>query len=414
MSAKLKVIHSCTSLSFSGLERYVLDLAGWQRENGHDVELFCRDGSELEKAAQSRGIPRWTIGACERKGPLLWARMRGGWSRRLETAAGSGVSLVLHMHAGGEPWFHLPWLLWPRFFGPRFLRPRLLGRPRALAKTILQYHLWIDHPKHDPVHRLVFSGVDEIWSSSESSRAHLSAILPVDREKMRVVPYGRDVRALLAPAGNTAAEKNPPASPRDRARSELGLAPDDLVGICVSRIEPIKGIGELFDAFAGIAPLHPRATMLLVGGVSPGNAGAEAFARGLRARHARLPEGVRARFRFLGYRARCEELMTAADFYVLPSYEECMSLAMLDALILGLPVLGTNSGGTPSVARPGETGWLVPPRDSAALARAMGEVFTALERDPRALAPLASAARALGSTFERETIFRRVWEMYGE
>ncbi len=106
--------------------------------------------------------------------------------------------------------------------------------------------------------------------------------------------------------------------------------------------------------------------------------------------------------------------MTAADFYVLPSYEECMSLAMLDALILGLPVLGTNSGGTPSVARPGETGWLVPPRDRPALARALDGVFTALERDPQALAPLSSAARALGSTFERETIFRRVWEMYDE
>lgn len=391
MSAKLKVIHSCTSLSFSGLERYVLDLAGWQRANGYDAELFCRKDSELERAASLRGIPVWTIGARDRKGPLLWARMRGGWRRRLETAAESGVPLVLHMHAGGEPWFHLPWLL---------------ARPKVLVKTILQYHLWINHRKRDPVHRLIFSRVDEVWSSSESSRAHLSAILPVDREKMRVVPYGRDVRALLEPAEN--------AAPAEGARSELGLAPDDLVGVCVSRIEPIKGIGELFDAFAEIAPEHPRAKLLLVGDVSPGNAEAETFARALHERHERLPGDVRGRFRFLGYRPRCEEIMTAADFYVLPSYEECMSLAMLDALILGLPVLGTNSGGTPSVARPGETGWLVPPRDRAALARALDGVFTALERDPRALAPFSSAARALGSTFERETIFRRVWEMYDE
>ncbi|MBI3543047.1 MAG: glycosyltransferase family 4 protein [Deltaproteobacteria bacterium] len=376
----MKVVHSCTSDSFSGLEAYVLELASWQYRSGFDVELFCREGSPLDERARVAGIPVWTIGAREKPGLRLWKRVYRGWRERLRLG-----EAVLHMHAGGEPRYHFP---------------VLARNPRRLIKTILHYHIWINHKKTDPWHRALFLGIDEVWTSSETARAHLSTLLPIPRTRIRVVPYGRDVGALTsAPAGEW----------RRDVRSRLKLAESDVLGLCVSRLEPIKGVGELFDAFERAAPKHPSAHLAIIGDASPSNPEAARFAAGLKKRHAALPESVRERLHLLGFVSPCEPYMAAADFYVLPTYEECMSLAMLDAAILGLPILGTNSGGTPSVARPGETGLLVPPRDSAALAVALEQLYGAPELCRR----LGAAARQLGRGFDREEIFRRIWEWYG-
>ncbi|MBI3557481.1 MAG: glycosyltransferase [Deltaproteobacteria bacterium] len=86
-----------------------------------------------------------------------------------------------------------------------------------------------------------------------------------------------------------------------------------------------------------------------------------------------------------------------------------MSLAMLDAAILGLPILGTSSGGTPSIVRPEETGVLVPPRDTEALARGLETFYGS----PGQIKRLGEGARSLGRQFNQEDIFRQIWEWYG-
>ncbi|MEW6057817.1 MAG: glycosyltransferase family 4 protein [Bdellovibrionota bacterium] len=375
----MMVVHSCTSKSFSGLESYVLELVTWQNKLSKPVVLYCREESQLAREAERRGIPLWLIGPDEKPGPLLWSKMWTGWKERLR-----GGEVTLHMHAGGEPWFHLPWLA---------------ARSSQLKKAILHYHIWINHKKNDPLHRALFLGIDEVWTSSETARAHLATLLPIERKKIRVVPYGRDVRLLQGISKEQS---------RLQVRARFGLGEKDVLGICVSRLEPIKGVGELFEAFVKIAPEYPQAHLLIVGNASPNNPEAQRFSEGLYKRYASLEENVRRRLHLPGYESECLPIMAGADFYVLPSYEECMSLAMLDALILGLPIVGTNSGGTPSVARPDETGILVPPRNADALASALGRLYGDLERRRE----LGKGARALGPAFDREKIFTQIWEWY--
>lgn len=378
-SAPSLVVHSCTSLSFSGLERYVLDLFEWQYRQGKPVELFCREGSDLHKEAQKRGLPTWTIPKNLKWGPRLWASMQKGWRQRTR-----GGTVTLHMHSGGEPWYHLPWLL---------------ARPKGLVRAVLHYHIWINHGKRDPLHWALFQTIDEIWTSSETARAHLAALLPVARERIRVVPYGRDLKQMLA---------FPLQEWRKVEREKLGLIEADVLAVCVSRIEPIKGIGELFDAFVELAIENPKIHLAVVGDVSPQNVEAENFWEKLQARYAELSPSVRNRLRFLGYLPNCFPVMAAADFYVLPSYEECMSLALLDALILGLPVVGTNSGGTPSVARPNETGVLVAPRDAQSLKKGLIPLF----EDAQLRRKLSEGAKELGPKFDREAVFQQIWSHY--
>ena len=265
---------------------------------------------------------------------------------------------------------------------------------------MLHYHIWINHRKTDLLHRALFRGIDEVWTSSETARAHLATLLPVARDRIRVVPYGRDVSALT---------HAPVAQWRTQVRQQLGISNDDTLGVCVSRIEPIKGVAELIDAFAQIAGRYPKAHLALVGDASPNNVEAQALATAIRAQHAAMPADLGRRLHLMGNVRPCEPVMAAAEFYVLPSYEECMSLAMLDAAILGLPILGTSAGGTPSIVRPEETGVLVPPRDAAALARALETFY----RSPETCKRLGEGARQLGRQFNQADIFVQIWDWYG-
>jgi peptidoglycan/xylan/chitin deacetylase (PgdA/CDA1 family) len=70
-----------------------------------------------------------------------------------------------------------------------------------------------------------------------------------------------------------------------------------------------------------------------------------------------------------------------ADVVVLPSRREGLPVAALEALALGRAVVATAVGGTPDVVRPGETGWLVPPEQPAALATSLVEAL--LDPDER-------------------------------
>jgi glycosyltransferase involved in cell wall biosynthesis len=85
-----------------------------------------------------------------------------------------------------------------------------------------------------------------------------------------------------------------------------------------------------------------------------------------------------------------DELLLAADIFVQPSLWEGLSLAMLEALLSGSPVLATRVEGVVDVIQDGKTGLLVPPNDAPALAAAI----CALIADPDLRTRLGRAGKA--------------------
>jgi glycosyltransferase involved in cell wall biosynthesis len=84
-----------------------------------------------------------------------------------------------------------------------------------------------------------------------------------------------------------------------------------------------------------------------------------------------------------------DDVLAAADLFVLPSESEGLSHALLEAMAAGLPIVATDIPGNAVAIRDGVEGSLVRPRDSAALAAAIDKIFA----DPPRAAELGAAAR---------------------
>jgi glycosyltransferase involved in cell wall biosynthesis len=111
----------------------------------------------------------------------------------------------------------------------------------------------------------------------------------------------------------------------------------------------------------------------------------------------------------LGTRDDVPELLAGADVFVLASDSEGMPMSVLEAMAAGLPVVASAVGGVPELVRDGETGALVPPRDSAALAGALRRIVS----DPALVDRLGEAGRQrVEREFSLERFEREHLELY--
>ena len=111
---------------------------------------------------------------------------------------------------------------------------------------------------------------------------------------------------------------------------------------------------------------------------------------------------------FLGVRDDVAELLPVFDLVVLPSRNEGMGRAAVEALAAGRPVVGSRISGLQDVVRDGETGLLVPPGDAGALARAIVRCLT--ERPLRER--MASHARASAEPYGIAAMLTQLDRLY--
>jgi starch synthase (maltosyl-transferring) len=172
----------------------------------------------------------------------------------------------------------------------------------------------------------------------------------VDPERLIVIPNGID------PAPFDQAEPLP--------RAAIGLPPEGFCALFVGRLDVQKGLATLLDAAEQVLAEHPDWRLVLVGD------GPER--PWLERRLAGNPI-LAAHVRWLGRRDDVPALLKMADVLVLPSLFEGMPNVVLEAMAARRAVVATAVEGTEDLVVPGQTGWLVPPRDPEALARALRE-----------------------------------------
>lgn len=257
----------------------------------------------------------------------------------------------------------------------------ILGRWAAwLYRVLSRRRVSIAHTTHGHVFYGYFSRfvshcfvIAERWSASRADR--IVVLTPSERDDHLCRGIGRREQFLVIPSG-VCYEAPPAAEYRERFSIPHGA----LLAGSVGRLDPIKGYAVFIDAMRRLLISHPGMYFMLVGDGNERPA-LERIA---------VMSGVGARCIFTGWQVAPAGFIAAMDIYVQPSLNEGMGKTILAAQLLGKPVVASAVQGIASLITTGETGILVPPGDSAALAVAM----STLADDPALRARLGGAARA--------------------
>ncbi len=271
---------------------------------------------------------------------------------------------VLHVHYA-VPHATAAWMA-REVLGPR--APRIVTTLHGTDITLVGAD-----PCHLPITRFSILKSDAVTAPSEFLRRATWANFDIPTDfPIEVIPNFVDTDAY-APAGD-----------RARLRCYLPRLGDEPVLFHVSNFRPVKRIGDVVAIFAAVNREVPCRLVLV--GDGPERSPAERRLREL---------GLHDRVVFLGKQEAFADLLAASDVFLLPSETESFGLAALEALSCGVPVVASDVGGLPEVVDEGETGFLAPVGDVAAMSARVLELL----RDPARRR--AFGARARARTLER-------------
>ena len=212
----------------------------------------------------------------------------------------------------------------------------------------------------------------------------------VEPGRLRVVPNGLDLAKF----------RDVPPDCRARVRKALGIDPTRPILGMFARMYPVKGHRVMLEMMREIAMSNPDALLLLAGD-GPERQACERLVDDYQ---------LRGRVMFLGQRDDIPRLLTAADLFLMPSESEGLPLAAIEAMAIGVPVVGFDVGGMSEVIEDDVDGYVVPAGDRR---RFVGAVQTLLQ-DRARLASFGVAARHAADRFSVEAHVDGVLRCYGE
>ena len=212
----------------------------------------------------------------------------------------------------------------------------------------------------------------------------------IPRRRLRMVPNGAPI-ADFRPMDDAAVAA---------ARARWGLPADRPVIGAIGRLSEQKGLTYLVGALPLLAAQGLRPQLLLVG---DGDLQATLVAQAKEA-------GVADQVTFTGFASETRALQTLLDIQVFPSLWEGTPLTLFEAMAMARPIVSTGVDGLGEVLRDGETALMVPPRDPAALAVAIGRLLT----DPKEAGRLAAAALAASARYDIQNAVDALQAIYAE
>ena len=322
----MRILYILTSLGIGGAEKQVISLAQHMSAKGHTVAFLV-----LKHSAEE-----WPL-----KLPVLrlnLARSPFSILRGLRFAR-SFTSLfqpeILHSHT------------FPANLFTRMMRIglRINGAAPVVLNTIHNVHEGGLHRM--AAYALTSPCVDRVTAVSEAAAARFVRLHAVPKTKMSIITNGIDTN-----------EFTPDTHRRNATRNRMQLG-SSFLWLAVGRIAPAKDYPNLLRAFDALLQSHPQARLWIAGEGDP------------QAVFAADPDlvSMKKSVQWLGLRHDIQDLLDAADGFVLASAWEGMPLVVGEAMSMGKPVVATNVGGVCELM--GDTGTLVPSGDSKALSAAM-------------------------------------------
>ncbi|MEZ4388704.1 MAG: glycosyltransferase [Candidatus Krumholzibacteriia bacterium] len=339
----MRILHVLGDSAFGGGSRVVIQLCEAARRAGHDPAVLTTDPTFLQHLAARdiRSVPL----ACICRPIHPWRDLIG--ERRLRRYLARERPDLIHTHTS---------------------KAGFLGRRAAwragVGSVVHTVHGFAFHEASHPLQVRAYAALETLaarWCHRlvTVSRFHRDwairlGIAPAER--IIAIPNG------IEPAPDLAVEEIA------AVRRHFGVTGAELLLVSAGRLAPGKGLEDLLMA---LAPLRDRPWRLVLPGAGP-------LAAVLAELSGRL--GLADRVVLPGFRDDVRRLLAAADLAVLPTYREGLSIALLEALAAGLPVVTTTIGSNLEVTRDGWAASLVPPGRPAALRSALVGLLDDRER----------------------------------
>jgi glycosyltransferase involved in cell wall biosynthesis len=343
-----RVVEFLTCLEVGGTERHVAALARTLDPARFDVRVAClRAGGPLSEEVEAAGVPIDRYPISRLFGPATWRMQR-------RFAADLRRNRIDIVHAYG-------------LYAIVFAVPvaRLAGTRLVIASIRDNGDPWTR--AHRRVQRWVCRLAHGILTNAAEVRRRLQED-GYNERSIAVIRNGVDVRRFQP-------------RPRDPVlRRSLGVPADARLVVCVSRLNPLKGVDYALLAASRLVRKFPNVHMLIIGD------GAER--RALEDLAHRL--GLDGRVGFTRMRLDVPEILAQASVSIMPSMSEALPNTVLESMASGAPIVATRVGGTSELVEDGVTGLLIPPCDPHALEQAIARLLT----DPDLAARLAATARA--------------------
>ncbi len=263
----------------------------------------------------------------------------------------------------------------------------LLGRRRPRIVTAI-HSLYTERKAHRLlVNRVLNHWTDRIIAVSGAVREDILRYERVPPEKVDVLPLGADFDRLETEMS------------REQARERLGLSHSDWVLGTVGRLVEAKGHSHMLEALAILLERGLPLKLIIAGG--------GVLEQPLRLQIAQ--RGLQDHVLLLGTRRDIPELYRAMDLYLMASVSEAASIALLEAMAVGLPCVVTSVGGMMDLVDGGQCARVVPPSDATAMADAIEDLYAS--RGERLRLGRAARERAR-SRYGRETMIHKLESIY--
>ena len=322
----MNILHTENSLGWGGQEIRILTEAAGMIRRGHEVQLIAPRESRIFEEAPARGVPVTAL-------PIAKKRPSGFFALRHWLKMNSVD--VINSHSSTDSWLAA-------------LACATLGAAPPIVRT---RHVSAPVSTNAATRWLYTRAASAIVTTGDALKQQLVRDNGFDAARIVSIPTGIDLTKFAPPVN---------AAQQAGTRAHLKLPLDKRIIGIVATLRSWKGHRFLIEAFA----LLKRAdTHLLIVGDGPQRGALDQLV---------AQAGIGAQVTFAGNQTDVAPWLQSMDVFALPSYaNEGVPQAILQAFACALPVVTTEAGAIPEVARDGETGLIVKMQDAAALAHGL-------------------------------------------
>ncbi len=337
----MKIFHLLLSEALGGLELYVCSLIREQIRQGWKVWVMIIPESRIYEELRESGAE------------LIYGKP----SRKIHFQNIRKIRQVLDFEQISIVHSHNRLDVWAASLATLFSKTR----------HIHSVYMLVAHTKKTPPHYLIYGTVDTFISTSELTNQAIAKNLPLANNKIELIPYGRYLENY-----KISAEK------RQKIR-ELHQSEGKIVVGMLCRIDKQKGVREFVDSYLLLPKnLREKVVYWLIGEptIEKSQGGETIYTEEsiIAENHINKlisSQKIEKNIVRMGFQKDYISYLGSMDIFVLASYNEMYSLSLLEAMLMKVPVIGTNTGGTPEQIVDSQRGLLIKPFSATEISNAV-------------------------------------------